>query len=165
MTDDVMSRVIRVIAETQRIPADTVRPESTFRRVEDRLAGRHQHRLRHRERVQHQRPRRSGKVLTLRQRRSCEVWRSCLPAARVAVTGMGAVSALGCGVDPFWEAIHGPFRDPTDHRLRAVRFPNGAQVCGFDPARALRRKAFGAARPVRAIRACSRRGGHARDRG
>jgi acyl carrier protein len=30
MPDDVMSRVIRVIAETQRIPVDSVKPESTF---------------------------------------------------------------------------------------------------------------------------------------
>lgn len=30
MPDDVMSRVIRVIAETQRIPIDSVKPASTF---------------------------------------------------------------------------------------------------------------------------------------
>jgi acyl carrier protein len=30
MPDDVMSRVVRVIAETQRIPVDSVKPESTF---------------------------------------------------------------------------------------------------------------------------------------
>ena len=30
MPDDVMSRVIRVIAETQRIPVESVKPESSF---------------------------------------------------------------------------------------------------------------------------------------
>jgi acyl carrier protein len=40
MPDDVMSRVIRVIAETQRIPADTVKPESTFEELKiDSLDG------------------------------------------------------------------------------------------------------------------------------
>ena len=40
MPDDVMSRVIRVIAETQRIPADTVKPESTFEELQiDSLDG------------------------------------------------------------------------------------------------------------------------------
>jgi acyl carrier protein len=38
--DDVMSRVIRVIAETQRIPADTISPESTFEQLKiDSLDG------------------------------------------------------------------------------------------------------------------------------
>lgn len=40
MPDDVMSRVIRVIAETQRIPADTIKPESTFEELKiDSLDG------------------------------------------------------------------------------------------------------------------------------
>jgi acyl carrier protein len=40
MTDDVMSRVIRVIAETQRILADTIKPESTFEELKiDSLDG------------------------------------------------------------------------------------------------------------------------------
>ena len=40
MPDDVMSRVIRVIAETQRIPVDTVKPESTFEELKiDSLDG------------------------------------------------------------------------------------------------------------------------------
>jgi acyl carrier protein len=40
MPDDVMSRVIRVIAETQRIPAETVMPDSTFEELKiDSLDG------------------------------------------------------------------------------------------------------------------------------
>ncbi len=40
MADDVMSRVIRVIAETQRAPLDTIRPESTFEELKiDSLDG------------------------------------------------------------------------------------------------------------------------------
>lgn len=40
MSDDVMSRVIRVIAETQRVPADTIKPESTFEELKiDSLDG------------------------------------------------------------------------------------------------------------------------------
>jgi acyl carrier protein len=40
MSDDVMSRVIRVIAETQRIPADSISPDSTFEELKiDSLDG------------------------------------------------------------------------------------------------------------------------------
>ncbi len=40
MAEDVMSRVIRVIAETQRIPIDTIKPESTFEELKiDSLDG------------------------------------------------------------------------------------------------------------------------------
>ena len=40
MPDDVMARVLRVIAETQRIPADGVTPESTFEELKiDSLDG------------------------------------------------------------------------------------------------------------------------------
>ena len=40
MPDDVMSRVIRVIAETQRIPEETVTPDSTFEELKiDSLDG------------------------------------------------------------------------------------------------------------------------------
>jgi acyl carrier protein len=40
MADDVMSRVIRVIAETQRIPVETVTPDSTFEELKiDSLDG------------------------------------------------------------------------------------------------------------------------------
>jgi acyl carrier protein len=40
MPDDVMSRVIRVIAETQRIPVDSIKPESTFEELKiDSLDG------------------------------------------------------------------------------------------------------------------------------
>ena len=38
--DDVMSRVIRVIAETQRVPVETIKPESTFEELKiDSLDG------------------------------------------------------------------------------------------------------------------------------
>jgi acyl carrier protein len=40
MQDDVQVRVIRVIAETQRIPAETISPESTFEQLKiDSLDG------------------------------------------------------------------------------------------------------------------------------
>jgi acyl carrier protein len=40
MPDDVISRVIRVIAETQRIPLETVKPDSTFEELKiDSLDG------------------------------------------------------------------------------------------------------------------------------
>ena len=40
MSDDVMARVIKTIAETQRIPADTIHPESTFEELKiDSLDG------------------------------------------------------------------------------------------------------------------------------
>ena len=40
MPEDVMSRVIRVIAETQRVPLDTIKPESTFEELKiDSLDG------------------------------------------------------------------------------------------------------------------------------
>lgn len=40
MPDDVMSRVIRVIAETQRIPLETVKSDSTFEELKiDSLDG------------------------------------------------------------------------------------------------------------------------------
>jgi acyl carrier protein len=40
MPDDVVSRVIRVIAETQRIPAEGIKPESTFEELKiDSLDG------------------------------------------------------------------------------------------------------------------------------
>lgn len=40
MPEDVMSRVIRIIAETQRIPAEGIKPESTFEELKiDSLDG------------------------------------------------------------------------------------------------------------------------------
>lgn len=40
MQDDIEARVIRVIAETQRIPAETISPESTFEQLKiDSLDG------------------------------------------------------------------------------------------------------------------------------
>jgi acyl carrier protein len=40
MPEDVMARVIRVIAETQRIPADSISPDSTFEELKiDSLDG------------------------------------------------------------------------------------------------------------------------------
>lgn len=40
MDNDLMARVVRVIAETQRIPSETIRPESTFEELKiDSLDG------------------------------------------------------------------------------------------------------------------------------
>ena len=40
MADNLMARVIRVIAETQRIPSETIKPESTFEELKiDSLDG------------------------------------------------------------------------------------------------------------------------------
>jgi acyl carrier protein len=40
MSEDVMTRVVRVIAETQRIPADSISPDSTFEELKiDSLDG------------------------------------------------------------------------------------------------------------------------------
>ena len=40
MSEDVLSRVIRVIAETQRIPMESIQPESTFEELKiDSLDG------------------------------------------------------------------------------------------------------------------------------
>jgi nodulation protein E len=52
--------------------------------------------------------------------------------ARVAITGMGIVSAFGCGVAPFWDALsHGRSGIRPIQSLPPLRFPNGAQVCGY----------------------------------
>jgi nodulation protein E len=45
------------------------------------------------------------------------------------------VSALGCGVNPFWDALsHGRSGIRPITGFEPFRFPNGAQVAGFDPA-------------------------------
>jgi len=59
-----------------------------------------------------------------------------MPGQRVAVTGLGAISAAGCGVSAFWEAMREG--RPAIAQLsgidpRQFRFQNGAQVRGFDP--------------------------------
>jgi nodulation protein E len=47
---------------------------------------------------------------------------------------MGVVSAFGCGVSPFWDAIsRGRSGIRAIEGLPAFRFPNGAQVSGFKP--------------------------------
>jgi nodulation protein E len=57
---------------------------------------------------------------------------------RVAVTGLGCISALGEGVAAFWGSLSdarsgiGPLRSVAAGRLR---FGNGAEVRGFEPAR------------------------------
>jgi nodulation protein E len=61
-----------------------------------------------------------------------------MPERRVAVTGLGAICALGLGVEPTWAAL-AEGRSGIG-RLESVdgsglRFSNGAQVRGFDPAR------------------------------
>jgi len=54
---------------------------------------------------------------------------------RVAVTGLGVISALGVTVDQFWEALShgrsgiGPIQSVA---LNALRFSNGAEALGFD---------------------------------
>src|SRR5215207_2047463 len=59
-----------------------------------------------------------------------------MPARRVAVTGLGVVSALGRGRDAFWTALEGgrsgiaPLVSVGGPRLR---FANGAEVRDFDP--------------------------------
>jgi nodulation protein E len=55
-----------------------------------------------------------------------------LPAIRVAITGIGAVSALGCGIHPFWDAVStGRSGIRPIFGFEPFRFPNGAQVDGY----------------------------------
>lgn len=55
--------------------------------------------------------------------------------ARVAITGMGIVTAFGCGVEPFWKALsRGKSGIRPIEGLQALRFPNGAQVGGYNAA-------------------------------
>lgn len=54
--------------------------------------------------------------------------------ARVAITGIGVVSALGIGLEPFWRSIsqgRSGIRPITG--MEPLRFPNGAQVDGYVP--------------------------------
>jgi nodulation protein E len=57
---------------------------------------------------------------------------------RVAVTGLGVISALGVNLEEFWAALRAgrpgiaPIRSVPPGTLR---FPNGAEVTAFDPAR------------------------------
>lgn len=56
---------------------------------------------------------------------------------RVAVTGLGVVSALGCGVEPFREGLFSGrdgIRAIESVPPGALRFANGAEVSGFDAA-------------------------------
>lgn len=51
---------------------------------------------------------------------------------RVAITGIGVVSALGCGVAQFWDALsHGRSGIRPIVGFDSLRFPNGAQVDGY----------------------------------
>ncbi|HEU0014194.1 MAG TPA: beta-ketoacyl-[acyl-carrier-protein] synthase family protein [Longimicrobium sp.] len=58
-------------------------------------------------------------------------------ARRVAVTGVGAISALGADADAFWDALAagrsgiGPIQGVD---CTGLRFANGAEVRGYDPA-------------------------------
>jgi nodulation protein E len=55
-------------------------------------------------------------------------------SVRVAITGMGVVSAFGCGVSVFWDALsQGRSGIRPIERLPPLRFPNGAQVSGYAP--------------------------------
>jgi nodulation protein E len=49
----------------------------------------------------------------------------------VAVTGLGVVSALGCGVAPFWDALSQGRSGIRPVDGFDLRFPNGAQVDGY----------------------------------
>src|SRR5687768_7881401 len=61
-----------------------------------------------------------------------KAWRNCLPAVRVAITGIGVVSALGCGIEPFWNAVStGRSGIRPIFGFEPFRFPNGAQVDGY----------------------------------
>lgn len=61
-----------------------------------------------------------------------------MSARRVVITGVGVISALGLDARQFWEALTagrpgiGPIQAVEPGLLR---FPNGAEVRGFDPAR------------------------------
>ena len=85
--------------------------------------------------------------------------------SRVVVTGRGVISALGHNCSDFWKAlVEGRpgigALESVDRSL--LRFQNGAEVRGYDPARVFRRERNRAAGPVRAIwrhcRARSHRG-------
>jgi nodulation protein E len=65
---------------------------------------------------------------------------------RVAVTGAGVISALGHNCGEFWQALAAG--RPGIQPLQAVdrgllRFPNGAEVQGFDPSRYFEEKEIG----------------------
>lgn len=60
-----------------------------------------------------------------------------LEPRNVAITGLGVVSALGVGVHAFWDALRKGRSGIRPMRAFAggpVRFPNAAEVSGFDPA-------------------------------
>ena len=57
---------------------------------------------------------------------------------RVVVTGLGVVSALGSNVDTFWQALargQNGIRPIEAIEPGALRFPNGAEVPDWDPAK------------------------------
>src|SRR3954465_3159133 len=73
----------------------------------------------------------SGRSATWRR-----VWRSWLSRRRVAITGIGAVSALGPNLGSFRAGIFSGIsgiRKLTRVPEGALRFTNGAEVAGFDP--------------------------------
>ena len=65
---------------------------------------------------------------------------------RVVVTGAGVISALGLNCEEFWQALAAgrpgiQTLESVDREL--LRFPNGAEVRGFDPARHFEEKEIG----------------------
>ena len=57
-----------------------------------------------------------------------------MPASRVAITGMGVVSAFGCGVRSFWDALsHGRSGIRPIIGLRAVSFSERRASIGLRP--------------------------------
>lgn len=59
-----------------------------------------------------------------------------MPGARVVITGMGAICALGNNVEEFWQGLRAgrsaiaPMQGVWASKLR---FPNGAEIRGYDP--------------------------------
>ena len=60
-----------------------------------------------------------------------------MPERKIVVTGIGVVSALGCSVASFWNALRNGrsgIRPLGSVPPGTLRFPNGAEVVGYEPA-------------------------------
>lgn len=65
---------------------------------------------------------------------------------RIAITGVGAVSALGLGRDETWRSVaegRGGIRPIESLEIEEVKFTNGAEVPGFEPGDHFDRKQVG----------------------
>ena len=147
MPDPVIDRVIRVISETQKIPADTVKPESTFAdlkidsldainilfalenefniSIPDEAAGQG---LKTVQDLAH-----GGCGPARRRRRGTDG----MTARRVAVTGIGTVSALGNDVPSFRRALCAGISGirPLRNLPAPLRFVNGAEAVDYESSR------------------------------